>query len=588
MNNPYFELMKLWCDRLLDFQVKGMGDDRLDGGLLCPACTRMHGRSADVIYPLLTVAEYTGDSKYIEAAKALYQWTELNFKLPNGGYTNDRDSFWFGISAFYQVSLCEALLYHGHLLDAETVAQWKKSIQDVTDFLVEHIYNSKPVVNYRAGMAASMALAAKVLEEPKYLEKSREYAEEIYTYICEDFLYGEAKPLDTISPKGCRSIDLGYNMEETLGSLALYVKHTGDGKMKQCLLRLLHHHLKFMMPDGAIDNSFGVRSAKWTYYGSRTSDGCQIGYGAFGDEDPILAEAAHRNFELLKACTVDGLLCGGPMHEEAGEPACLHHSFCHAKALAFLVDNHFEYKEPAKLPCEAGDAVEFYKPLHVYKIRKGGWHASITGYDHPGQCCSGGAMTLLWHEKCGPIFAASNPKYVLVEPSNMQISRSSLVLCQTPHIAYNQGEEVGTTPLFKQEARFNNLYDLSAEITRDGDSFAVTGSLRDAGGNPAAAFHLGYEFTEDQITITASCDAEDASYRMPVIASSREEIQLTENSLEVRGKGFVKRVTANVPIRAEQARDKRNFNPTGGFQAFIISAAMDAGKPVTFTISVHE
>ena len=35
----------------------------------------------------------------------------------------------------------------------------------------------------------------------------------------------------------------------------------------------LRAHLEFMLPDGAWDNSWGTRNYKWTYWGSRTSDG---------------------------------------------------------------------------------------------------------------------------------------------------------------------------------------------------------------------------------------------------------------------------------------------------------------------------
>ena len=74
-----------------------------------------------------------------------------------------------------------------------------------------------------------------------------------------------------------------------------------------------------------------------TYWGSRTSDGCQIAYGILGEKNPLFAEAAARNTELLQNCTRDGLLHGGKMYDSAGELPCTHHTFCHAKALAALV-----------------------------------------------------------------------------------------------------------------------------------------------------------------------------------------------------------------------------------------------------------
>ena len=72
-----------------------------------------------------------------------------------------------------------------------------------------------------------------------------------------------------------------------------------------------------MLPDGAWDNSWGTRNNKWSYWGSRTSDGCQPGYGLLAKKSPEFAEAVRRNTRLLKACTHDGLLHGGPMFNSA-------------------------------------------------------------------------------------------------------------------------------------------------------------------------------------------------------------------------------------------------------------------------------
>ena len=36
----------------------------------------------------------------------------------------------------------------------------------------------------------------------------------------------------------------------------------------------LRTHMEFMLPDGAWDNSWGTRNYKWSWWGSRTSDGC--------------------------------------------------------------------------------------------------------------------------------------------------------------------------------------------------------------------------------------------------------------------------------------------------------------------------
>ncbi len=93
---------------------------------------------------------------------------------------------------------------------------------------------------------------------------------------------------------------------------------------------------KDKLPDGAWDNSFGTRNYKWSYRGSRTSDGCAAGYGLA--DDPVLQEAFRRNTQLLERCTQDGLLYGGDIFAAAGEPPCVHHTFGHARGLAVFLN----------------------------------------------------------------------------------------------------------------------------------------------------------------------------------------------------------------------------------------------------------
>ncbi len=42
------------------FAIFAMHDNCFDGGILCPACKLMHGRSADAAYPFTVMASLTG------------------------------------------------------------------------------------------------------------------------------------------------------------------------------------------------------------------------------------------------------------------------------------------------------------------------------------------------------------------------------------------------------------------------------------------------------------------------------------------------------------------------------------------------
>lgn len=54
------KLLTEWMDAFLAYQCT-YSDSALDGGVLCPACARMHGRIGDAVLPLMYLAEKTGN-----------------------------------------------------------------------------------------------------------------------------------------------------------------------------------------------------------------------------------------------------------------------------------------------------------------------------------------------------------------------------------------------------------------------------------------------------------------------------------------------------------------------------------------------
>lgn len=76
------KLLTEWMDAFLAYQCT-YSDSALDGGVLCPACARMHGRIGDAVLPLMYLAEKTGNQKYLLGAKRLMAWME-NVHRPDG------------------------------------------------------------------------------------------------------------------------------------------------------------------------------------------------------------------------------------------------------------------------------------------------------------------------------------------------------------------------------------------------------------------------------------------------------------------------------------------------------------------------
>ena len=80
MKNLLFDLLRDYCDALISLQIRGTGDPSFEGAFRCRACHILHGRAADAVYPLMVMAKQTGDSKYVEAAKAVFAWGDPSRK----------------------------------------------------------------------------------------------------------------------------------------------------------------------------------------------------------------------------------------------------------------------------------------------------------------------------------------------------------------------------------------------------------------------------------------------------------------------------------------------------------------------------
>ncbi len=556
MKTRAFNLMKQWCDRLLDFEVRSESK-LLDGGLICPACHVIHGRCADLCYPLVTIFAKTGDSRYLEAADRLVSFTEASLRRPDGSYRNDAGSTWKGITAFGAMAIGDSLLEFGDKLPTELCERWTTIFRRLSDFCESFFDKIPSNINYRAGVSAELALAYRVFGDEKYRTKANKW--EAY---CRDFfdanglLYGEIQPVTHVAENGSHGIDFGYDIEE---SLPLLLRHAvlleDEEKIAFCKARFLDH-LEFFLPDGAIDNSAGTRHNKWTYWGSRTSDGIIEGLALVLD-DPIFAKACDRALTLYENCTHDGLL-SMPMAHEFGEPTCLHHSFCHAKALAALVNSKVEIANfsDAQLPRELERGVLEFQSGNLLTVSVGGWRAtaSATGVCYlPGSENYGGSMTLLWHESVGAILASTMHQYKPIEPLNMQYLRSSdSSPCMTQRIEYDG---------------YSSDCDAKVALSHGNDGVVAT----------AEHWSAAWKFTEGKVVARFTCDR-PARLILPLVCSKSVKAELTER----RFTAGVLRVISSEPISGDAS--SRVFNQVGGFGYVPLEIAFDGELTVEISV----
>ena len=147
--NLYAQLLQTWCDGLIARQLTTTREPAVYGGMLCPACTLIHGRCGDAVYPLLRMAHSTGNSKYMQAALLVHEWSEQQVSRPDGSWVNDVNlSSWKGITVFHTIALAEALHHHGTTLDRGVRRRWTDRLARAAKFLDSFMTIETGNINY--------------------------------------------------------------------------------------------------------------------------------------------------------------------------------------------------------------------------------------------------------------------------------------------------------------------------------------------------------------------------------------------------------------------------------------------------------
>jgi len=574
------DLLAEWAAAIVKLQVTDKSKNNDYGGIVSPDTGKIPGRCGDALYPLFCMAQKTGDSQYTDAAQLVYHWMENNVSDTDGAWLNEpQKNSWKGITVFTTIAICETILHHHRLMEPAfhdiLINRVRKS--------AEYIYNNFTIdygnINYPISGAYALTLAGSLLDMPRWKEKGKTLAQQGLTFISkkDKLLFGEGQPYYVASKKNCLPVDLGYNVEESLPALVQYGLLVKDENLLQAVTASLQAHMEFMLPDGAWDNSWGTRIYKWTYWGSRTSDGCQTAYALMKDRDPRFYKVALKNLELLKACTVNGLLQGGPHLQSHGLTVNVHHTFCHMKALANMLN--YAGKEPVadsekiKLPRETATGIRFFGDIQTWLLATGSWRATVTGYDreykdfkngHP----SGGALSMLWHEKAGPVLVASMNEYQLYEKDNMQADTDPLSIPLTARL------ELKTSGTL-----YASNSDLAAVVTakeqKDGILVKVSGHLVNAQQeNPpggALACTIVYLFTKDTITLKFSCsegaNTDGVRVILPVICRSDEKADVGAGKVQIQKKGSLVQIKCDQPMLQLPTTGGRIFNFVPGMEA---------------------
>lgn len=576
-------LLVKWCDALIDAQIESE-NPYLGGGALCPACGFQHARLCDAVYPFTYLWIETGDAKYLSAARKALEWTERNYLRGDGSYWNDRKTPWKGTTVFCQIALGKTLLRWGDRLPKEVADEWRAIFLRQSRFLIAWFNDPKwsGVINYPSAFCEAMALAWKLTGDGLYRsEAEKMWKTTVSPRFTEDgLLSGEGHPMcGKTAVRKLAIVDLGYNLEESLPALAEAGEILGDEAMVAQVLAAARAHMAFVLPDGAIDDSCGSRAVKWSYWGSRTSDGILPLYAFLGRHGESYARSgAERTLRLYSELTsADGFLYGGLRYADADEPPCLHHTFAHAKAVTdWLVAGLPSEGASTALPREVQQGLRTFPSMDVALAAAGPWRATFSASDaFPGRCdaLSGGCLSLLWHQEMGPVVCGTMPVYRYPEWVNQQDQRhAEETFCMTPRLVADG---------------FTNLTDYEAKVAsaeKEGVvEYSVSGHLTslDNAVRKASAYTIRYELSGQGLSLTATCAEGPFSFVFPVVVDRATEVSVNGRKAEISGSRLKASLSASSELKLVRTdRGQFAFSPIAGVLAAVFEVHAEPGETI--------
>lgn len=187
---------------------------------------------------------------------------------------------------------------------------------------------------------------------------------------------------------------------------------------------------------------------------------------------------------------------------------------------------------------------------------------------------------MLWHEKAGPVLAASLTEYQMNEPNNMQIPKGSSHMCLTPRLEY---EENGVL--------YRSIHDFEAAVSytqaNGSIQFEIDGRLVDLDrrdpDSGSIRYTMLYTFTNDEIVMDIQLqpplEKGTVIYHVPVISESQEKAVVSSSHSMI-----IQKHHCQVVIHADQPMDEspasensRIFNLVPGFEAIPLAVRLPNG-----------
>lgn len=486
------------CDHLISAQITDRADPDY-GGLRCPSSNPephpVHSRAAEAVYPLAVAYQITGDERYRDAAIALGDWL-IVIQQESGAWGESWPNHdgWTGTTADQLISLAGAYPSLEGGMDAKQRNTWQAAIRRAGDFV--HARFPMGNLNYWVTGAVGLRLAERALESPDAAWPA--HADRLVALTL------EAANADGLLVGEGGGVDVGYNLAQTLGFLAMYGRLTEDESLLERTAELVRAHLPFVYPDGSIDNSWGTRSYKWTYEsGTKTAPGVHFTFGLLADRDPRFLDAGRRALDYLRAhAMVEGWVVQGPHAERRASsyPPCIYGTFTRAQSLAMMrmyAPDGVSESDPRSGRADAW--YRHYPTVDVAVVQTGALMATVSAYGEISKLprtlvTRGGSLTHLWvgaFGSAGVLQTSSVTEYRRQEAKHQPDEEPLLPL--TPRIE-----------VWEDDAYWTNLYEDRAALTVEevGDRVVIraSGRLRDRDGRDSGVtYQLEHDFDGSEV-----------------------------------------------------------------------------------------
>ena len=572
-------LLKL-NNTLVDLQNKNKKDADF-GAIYCKHCNLYHTRAAEAIFPLTYEYKITGNKERLKSALNLGRWL-LKQQKPTGEWVETPED-WTGTTTDQLLMLVLSYPIISKDLPAKEKLIWLNSFERAGDYLTSVMNTVFASINYCATTTATLSELYKIVPKQIYKDKATELAHNIVAKMNADyFIEGEGALVNKELKYG---VDLGYNMEMSLWGLTRFALNFDDKMVLNAVREALKNHIWFIYPNGALDGSWGIRSNKWTIYGSGTSDGCHPLFAMFAHENDQYRSAAIRNIQLLDACiTKEGLAGYGPHHATVmSDVPCIYPTFAKAKSMAMAmlwIKN--DIGQPAQIETDK-IGYRFFPTINVAVVRTKNFCGTVTAYNYVAKegakskymhRPTGGSLSALWINGLDMFQVSSQTEYQRWELMHFPMADGIKPL--TPRIEFSD-----------EKGYYTNLYEMNAtfQVMEKNNDVITTayGELRNRDRQESGiGYILQHEFTDNVLTkrYTIRYESKFNEVRIvePIVFNAETKIEkVTNNEVIISYKNKTVKLTLegeNCDLKVESENLKYYWSPYPAVQTMPILIAI--------------